>query len=62
MRPALATENLILQVKSIELDETDLHTCPFLARQLSTFVTMNLYGGGRKIKRTMIIHETGIFR
>jgi hypothetical protein len=34
MWSALATDDLILQVKSIELDEMDLHACPYLARQL----------------------------
>jgi hypothetical protein len=58
MRSALAMENLILQVKSIELDETDLHACPFLVRQLLVFVTMNLYGDGHEIRRTIVTQET----
>ena len=38
---------------AIELDEP-ISAPPFLARQLSVFVTMNLYGGGREIERTMV--------
>jgi hypothetical protein len=61
MRSALATENLILQVKSIKLDKLDLHACPFLACQLSVFMTVNLYGGGREIERMMVTQETQEF-
>jgi hypothetical protein len=50
---------LILDVvEAIDLEELDLHTCPYLAYQLLMFVTINWYVGGNEIERTMITQKT----
>ena len=70
MKPKLPKQNVVPGTKemmvelmtAIELvEEVDLGDSPYLARQLSVFVTCNNYGVGHRILSQMVTRDKGLY-